>query len=76
MVPLGNLYHTSIMLSIRFFWIYFMCTELVTLIVSPMYTIHSASRMWNRFYSCLPSPVIYNKTYVHSCLFGYVQMEN
>ena len=36
MVLAGNSYYTSIMLVGRFFLICFMCTESVTLIVSPM----------------------------------------
>ena len=37
MVPLGNSYRASIILFGRSFWIRFMCTESVTLIVSPMH---------------------------------------
>ena len=38
-VQSGNSYRTSIMLAGRFSWICIMCTELVTLIVSPMYSV-------------------------------------
>ena len=62
----GNLYLTSIMLASRFFWIYVMCTELVTLIVSPMYNVCGAHRRQNRFCLCLTSAVVHSKTYAHS----------
>ena len=72
----GNLYCTSIALVGRFFWIQFMCTESVILIISPMYSVCNASKRRNRFCLCLPSAVIHNKTY--ECLFfsRYIQMEN
>ena len=75
-VPSGNSYCTSIILLSRSFWICFMCTESVTLIISPMYSICDASRRWNRFCSWLMSAVIGSKTIEHLWLFGYIQMEN
>ena len=75
-VPSRDLYCTSIILVGRFFWIHFMYIESVTLIISPMNNVCGASRRRNRFYLCLLSAVIHNKTYVHSWLFGYIQIEN
>ena len=66
MVPSGNSYLTSMILAGRFFWIHVMGTELVTLIVSPMYNIYGAHRRWNRFCLCFPSAVVRSKTFVHS----------
>ena len=71
-----NSYYTSITLIGILFQMHFICIESVTLIVSLMYNVHGASRRWTRFCLCLPSVVIHNKTYVHSQLFGYIQMEN
>ena len=76
MDPYGKLYRTSITLVSKFFWIRVMCTELVTLIVSPMFNVCGAHRRWNRFCLCLPSAVIHSNTYTQLWLFGFVQIEN
>ena len=62
-VPSVNLYHTSITLVGRFFQIRVMCTELVTLIISPIFSIFGAFRRQNRFCLYLLSAVICNNTY-------------
>ena len=72
----GNSYCTNIELFGRFFWICFMCSEPVTLIVSLMYSIYDAFSRWNIFCSYLLSAVICSKTYIYSWLFDYVQMED
>ena len=72
-VPSGNSYHTSIMLVGRFFWIRFIFTESVPLIVSPTYSIYDASKRQNRFCLCLLSAVICNNAYAYLWLFDYLQ---
>ena len=65
-VPSGHLYHIRIILVNRLFKICVMCTELVTLIINPMYSICGALRRRNKFCSCLLSVVIYSNTYAYT----------
>ena len=74
MVPSGNSYYNNIMWVGKFFWISFICTQSVTLIIRLMYSIYSASRRWKRYYLCLLSAVLCNRTYTHSWPFGYIQI--